>query len=181
MLKKDMVIFMPNRRLQRENFAISAELLAPLLLGKYICRRTENGVISAMITETECYRGEEDTACHASKGKTARNAPMYLEGGHLYVYLCYGIHHLINIVSGNADFPEAVLIRGVKEAQGPGRASKYLGITTDSTGIDICEGGEIWIEDRGINVSYRTSKRVGIDYAEQKDRDKLWRFIMIDP
>jgi len=167
---------MTNKRLQREDFEISAEDLAPYLLGKYICKRTGSAVVSAMITETECYQGEDDTACHASKGKTPRNAPMYLEGGHLYVYLCYGIHHLINIVSGKADFPEAVLIRGVKEAQGPGRASKYLGITTAFTGMDICASDEVWIEDRGVKVSYQASKRIGIDYAEPKDRERLWRF-----
>lgn len=163
-------------RLTRKDYAHSAEELAPFLLGKYLCRNTENGVIRAMITETECYQGEDDTACHASKGKTKRNAPMYLEGGHLYVYLCYGIHHLINVVSGKEGDPEAVLIRGVKGAEGPGRASKFLNITTALTGIDICSCEEVWIEDDGVNVSYSASKRIGIDYAEMKDRERLWRF-----
>jgi len=163
---------------KREDYARSAEELAPFLLGKYLCRRTESGVIRAMITETECYLGEDDTACHASKGKTKRNAPMYLEGGHLYVYLCYGIHHLINVVSGKEGEPEAVLIRGVKGAEGPGRASKYLNITTAFTGIDICASDEIWIEDDGVKVSFSVSKRIGIDYAEKKDRDRLWRFTL---
>ena len=132
-----------------------------------------------MITETECYQGEDDTACHASKGKTKRNAPMYLEGGHLYVYLCYGIHHLINVVSGREGEPEAVLIRGVQGAEGPGKASKFLNITTALTGIDICSGEDVWIEDDGVKVSHSASKRIGIDYAENKDREKLWRFTVI--
>ena len=163
-------------RLNKIDYSRSAQEFAPFLLGKVICRRTENGVIRGIITETECYQGEDDTACHASKGKTMRNAPMYLEGGHLYVYLCYGIHHMINIVSGKADEPEAVLIRGVQGAEGPGRASKFLNITTALTGIDICEGDEVWIEDDGTEVSFVASKRIGIDYAEAKDRDRLWRF-----
>ena len=167
-------------KLKRADYKRSAEELAPYLLGKFLCRRTESGIIRAMITETECYLGEEDTACHASKGKTKRNAPMYLEGGHLYVYLCYGIHHLINIVSGNAEEPEAVLIRGVKGAEGPGRASKHLSITTALSGTDICDEGEVWIEDEGIEVEYTLSKRVGIDYADEKDRDRLWRFNLTD-
>lgn len=167
-------------KFDKTDYSVSAEELAPMLLGKYLCRKTDDGVIRAMITETECYLGEDDTACHASKGKTKRNAPMYLEGGHLYVYLCYGIHHLINIVSGKEGEPEAVLIRGVKGAEGPGRASKHLGITTALTGINICGDSEVWIEDDGVRVTFAASKRIGIDYAEAKDRERLWRFTIAE-
>ncbi len=165
------------KRIGREDYLRNAEELAPWLLGKTLCHRVAGHVIRAKITETECYLGENDTACHASKGKTKRNAPMYLSGGHLYVYLCYGIHSLINVVSGKENSPEAVLIRGVEGACGPGKASKLLNIDTSLTGTDICNSDEVWIEDDGGAAEYTVSKRVGIDYAKEEDRNRLWRFI----
>ena len=169
---------MTPKRIERNELIRGAEELAPWLLGKTICHNIGNDVIRARITETECYVGENDTACHASKGKTKRNAPMYLSGGHLYVYLCYGIHSLINIVSGEEKFPEAVLIRGVEGAGGPGKASKLLKIDTSFTGLDLCTDGDIWLEDDGCEYEYTTSTRIGIDYADEKDRKRLWRFII---
>lgn len=166
-----------SERIKISDYSKRAEELAPWLLGKVICRRIGDEVIRARITETECYQGENDTACHASKGKTKRNAPMYLRGGYLYVYLCYGIHSLINIVSGDENIPEAVLIRGIEGATGPGIASKLLKIDTSFSGYDLCNGDEVWIENGGQAVEYTTSKRVGIDYAAKDDRDRLWRFI----
>ena len=167
------------KRIERKDFVNrNAEELAPWLLGKFICHKQGDTVIRLRITETECYLGESDTACHASKGKTKRNAPMYLQGGYLYVYLCYGIHNLINIVSGEENSPEAVLIRGVEGATGPGRASKALNIDVSFSGYDLCDGGEIWIENSDDIAMYTTAKRVGIDYASEKDRNRLWRFII---
>jgi len=168
---------MMSKRISREDYLRDAEALAPWLLGKTLCHRVDGAVIRAKITETECYLGENDTACHASKGKTKRNAPMYLKGGHLYVYLCYGIHSLINIVSGEENSPEAVLIRGVEGASGPGKASKLLKIDTSLTGFDLCKGEDVWLEDDGGTVEYTVSRRVGIDYAKEEDRNRLWRFI----
>ena len=93
--------------------------MAPSLIGKLLCRKMcdENGerIIKFRITETECYFGEEDTACHAHKGKTERTKTMYRRGGIAYVYLCYGMHSMLNVVSGPEGYPEAVLIRGVEE------------------------------------------------------------------
>lgn len=165
------------KRIERKDFLRNAEELAPWLLGKIICRRSGDNVIRARITETECYLGESDTACHASKGKTKRNTPMYSLGGHLYVYLCYGIHSLINIVSGEENSPEAVLIRGVGGANGPGKASKLLKIDTSLTGYDLTLGNEVWLENDGLTVEHEVAPRVGIDYASEKDRNRLWRFI----
>ena len=167
-----------NRVKREELVSRNAEELAPWLLGKFICHKQEDTVIRLKITETECYLGENDTACHASKGKTKRNTPMYFLGGHLYVYLCYGIHSLLNIVSGEENSPEAVLIRGVEGASGPGRASKALGIDVSFSGYDLCTGNEIWLENSGESCEYTAAPRIGIDYAEEKDRNRLWRFII---
>ena len=87
--------------------------LAPWLIGKILCREIDGAVVRVRITETECYFGENDTACHAHKGRTERTDIMYREGGRAYVYLCYGIHSLLNITTGKEGHPEAVLIRGV--------------------------------------------------------------------
>lgn len=164
--------------LRKEYFEKDACFLAPDLIGKILCRRTPDGVIRARITETECYFGEEDTACHASKGKTERTKVMYESGGITYVYLCYGIHSLLNIVTGAKDHPEAVLIRGVMGASGPGRATKFMKITTADNALPLCEESGIWIEDDGERFEYTTSPRIGIDYASKIDRERHWRFLI---
>lgn len=162
--------------LKESYFSSPATKLAPDLLGKIICRRTESDIIKARITETECYYGEEDTACHAHKGKTNRTKTMYSQGGITYVYLCYGMHAMLNIVTGSLDHPEAILIRGVEGAEGPGRVTKLLRIATSDNSLPLTEESGIWIEDDGTNYEYTTLARVGIDYAEKEDRERLWRF-----
>lgn len=165
--------------LEKEYFLSPATSLAPALLGKLLCRRLEDGsVIKARICETECYYGEEDTACHAHKGKTERTKPMYESGGITYVYLCYGIHSLLNIVTGDEGHPEAVLIRGVEGAVGPGRATKLLCITVKDNYLPLTEDFGIWIEDDGKKPpKIEKSKRIGIDYADESDRERKWRFV----
>ena len=164
--------------LDRDYFAKPATVLAPDLIGKVLCRRTPDGVIRARITETECYFGEEDTACHAHKGKTERTKTMYEQGGITYVYLCYGIHSLLNIVTGPAEHPEAVLIRGIESALGPGRATKFMHITTADNALPLCEESGIWIEDDGIKPpKIDRTPRIGIDYANKRDRERKWRFV----
>ena len=154
--------------------------MAPSLIGKLLCRRVcdENGerVVKLRITETECYFGEDDTACHAHKGRTERTKVMYHQGGVAYVYLCYGIHSLLNIVSGPEDFPEAVLIRGVEGYNGPGKLTKALHIDRSLNGEDLLISNKLWIEDYGYSAQYETGKRIGIDYATKKYRDILWRY-----
>lgn len=164
--------------LERSYFTSPATLLAPDLIGKILCRKTENGVIRARITETECYFGEEDTACHAHKGKTERTKTMYEEGGITYVYLCYGMHFMLNIVTGPKDHPEAVLIRGVEGANGPGRTTKLMQITTKDNGLSLTEEKGIWIEDDGLKFDRIALSRVGIDYASEEDRNRPWRYII---
>lgn len=163
-------------RLEYEYFAGQATELAPDLLGKLLCRKTENGIVRYRITETECYYGEADTACHASKGKTERTKILYEKGGKAYVYLCYGIHNLFNIVTGEAGFPQAVLIRGVEGHTGPGRLTKAMDIDRGLNGVDMSVSEEIWLEDDGYKPEYEKSKRIGIDYADTEDRNRLWRF-----
>ena len=128
------------------------------------------------ISETEAYCGESDTACHASKGRTRRTEVMYLEAGPVYIYLCYGIHWMLNIVTGEAGQPEAVLIRACVDAEGPGKLTKRLGITGERNRSSVVNSPELWIEDDGFSCEVVADKRVGIGYASQEDQERLWRF-----
>ena len=130
------------------------------------------------ISETEAYCGEADTACHAHKGRTKRTEVMYMEAGMVYVYLCYGMHWMLNIVTGEENEPEAVLIRACVEANGPGKLTKELGITGEFNRQHICRQEELYIEDDGFRCEITAHKRVGIGYASQEDQDRLWRFKM---
>ena len=164
--------------IKKDFFCRPAPELAPLLLGKYLCRRLENGeVLRLMITETEAYYGEEDSACHAHRGKTPRNALLYGECGVAYVYLCYGIHSLMNVISGEEGHPEGVLLRGVQGFSGPGKLTKYMKIDRAFNGVALSEENGLWIEDSGKEAEYETAARVGIDYADECDRARPWRFI----
>lgn len=167
----------PPKELPKEFFQASAKELAPKLVGKILCRRLNNGeVLRYRITETECYYGEKDTACHAHKGRTARTEVMYQDGGITYIYLCYGIHYLLNIVTGQAGFPEAVLIRGVEGFEGPGKLTKAMQIGKELNGQELSSAGELWLEEDGSKVKIERHKRIGIDYASPKDQNRKWRF-----
>lgn len=158
-------------------YASPATELAPRLLGKLLCRMTENGVLRLRITETECYFGEEDTACHAHRGRTARTEAMYGAGGRAYVYLCYGIHSLLNLVTGPEGHPEAVLIRGVEGFVGPGRVTKHMQIDRSLNNLLLIPENGLWLEDDGTSLDFTTASRVGIDYASEKYREIAWRFV----
>ncbi len=168
-------------RIGRDVFRQSAPDLAPQLLGKLLCRRVGRRVLRLRITETEAYYGEEDTACHANRGRTPRTAIMYADGGHAYVYLCYGIHELLNIVTGNEGFPEAVLVRGVVGHPGPGRLTRALQITRALNGEDLVHSRQLWLEDEGFRCACAVSPRIGIGYASARDRARLWRFTVQSP
>lgn len=168
------------KRLGKNDLKKPATELAPDLIGKLLCRKTPTGIQKYRIAETECYYSEEDTACHASKGKTERTKVLYEKGGTAYVYLCYGMHSLFNVVTGKEGFPEAVLIRGVEGYNGPGKVTKAMGIDRSLNGIDLTESKELWLEDDGMRPAYSLAKRVGIDYADPTDRDRLWRYIIKD-
>ena len=132
------------------------------------------------ISETEAYVGEADTACHAHKGKTRRTEVMYQKAGTIYIYLCYGMHWLLNIVTGEENEPEAVLIRACVDADGPGKLTKKLGITGDFNRQSIC-GDNLYIIDDGFQCDVTTVKRVGIAYANPEDQARPWRFKMKKP
>ena len=168
------------------------------LLGKVLCTKLNGQVTKAIITETEAYAGVSDKASHAYGGRrTKRTEPLYARGGTAYVYLCYGIHHLFNVVTNKTGTPHAVLIRAGNSLEGrelmrtrnkrhsdktlltgPGSLSQALGITTELTGSSLL-GDQIWIEDRKIAVAAEditAGPRVGIDYAEE-DATRPYRFI----
>ena len=173
-----------------ESFYLQPDVIgvAKELLGKVIVTRIHGVTTSAMIVETEAYAGEGDQASHAAGGRrTRRTEIMYARGGVAYVYLCYGIHHLFNVVTNEADIPHAVLIRGVEPldgvdvmlkrrnlktlkrqlSAGPGALSAALGLTTKLTGATLA-GPEITIEDRGFRIAAKniiTTTRIGVDYA----------------
>ncbi len=174
--------------------------VARFLLGKFLMVRSPEGVSGGMITETEAYGGAEDKACHGyNNRRTARTEIMFATGGRAYVYLCYGLHQLFNIVTGAIDVPQAVLIRAVQItdgealvaqrrkgisrkdwANGPGRVTVALGINREHNTLDLT-GETIWVEDRGIVVpekNIKSTPRIGVDYAG-KWAKKPWRFVWV--
>lgn len=161
-------------RLPYEFYHRPCDAVARDLVGKVIV----HGETRMRISETEVYWGENDTACHASKGRTKRTEVLYAQAGTIYVYLCYGIHWLINIVTGDKEDPQAVLIRACAEAPGPGKLTRALGITGEYNRKSILETPDLWIEDDGFRCAVETAPRVGIGYARAEDQARLWRYIM---
>lgn len=163
-------------RLENDFFLQDAEICAPELLGKIICVKKNNNIDRFRITETECYKGTNDSACHASKGKTERNSAMWLCGGHVYVYLCYGMYNMFNVITGHEDEPQGVLIRGVEGFDGPGKFTKHAGIDRTFNKTDMKCSDKLWIEDDGTLTEYITLPRVGINYAREEDIKRPWRY-----
>jgi DNA-3-methyladenine glycosylase len=154
--------------------------IARWLVGKVLATAGPAGVERRRIVETEAYHGPDDLACHASKGRTARTAVMFQPGGCWYVYLVYGMHEMLNLVTGPADFPAAVLIRSVVGVAGPGRLTKALGIDRRFNGRPAAVATGLWLEEGGIRLSEAevlATPRVGIDYAGPIWRDKPWRYL----
>ncbi len=160
-----------------EFFSKSALELAPLLLGKLLCTCINGETKKLRITETECYMGTGDLACHASKGKTERTSVMFGKGGVAYVYLIYGMHNMFNVVCGEEGSPEAVLIRCCEGYNGPAKLTKYLGIDRSFNKADLTKSKEIWLEDDKKKVKYVTKPRVGVDYAGEYWSKIEWRFV----
>jgi DNA-3-methyladenine glycosylase len=152
------------------------------LVGKFLLRKANGESTSArMITEVEAYNGECDLACHARAGRTARTAPLYKAGGIWYVYLCYGIHEMLNLVVGPADWPAAILIRGVDGIKGPGRVTKQLAIDRSLNGAAAEPASGLWLEDRNVVVPDEhvlATPRIGVDYAGEIWSQKPWRFVL---
>ncbi|MES2882894.1 MAG: DNA-3-methyladenine glycosylase [Bacteroidota bacterium] len=161
--------------------------IAKQLLGKILVTQWMDGTTQGRIIETEAYEGEIDKASHAFKGLTPRTKTMYAQGGTAYVYLCYGIHQMFNVVTGAAGTPHAILIRGVEPikgvdimlartgkikldntlTRGPGNVGRAFGFHTSHCGMELT-GKEIFIADDGYEVLPKmigTSPRIGVDYA----------------
>lgn len=163
--------------MDRAFYTQSSPELAPQLLGKLLCRKLGRKILRLRITETEAYFGEDDTACHASRGRTPRTEIMYASGGHAYIYLCYGMHEMFIIVTGSEGFPEAVLVRGVTGFDGPGRLTRAMHISRALNKVDLTCSTQLWLEDDGVTYPYVAAPRIGIGYAAARDRNRLWRFI----
>jgi DNA-3-methyladenine glycosylase len=151
------------------------------LLGKFLVRRHDDGREEMqMITEVEAYDGPDDLACHASKGRTPRTEIMFAPAGVWYVYLCYGVHEMLNLVTGPRDYPAAVLIRGLERVNGPGRLTKAMDITRALNGTPAAPASGLWIEDRGLVVPRRAvqaTPRIGVNYAGPDWAARPWRFV----
>lgn len=177
MKRKSLIESGINIKLQRGFFTRDVLSVAPELIGKVLVVRTSNNVLLRYrITETEAYRGEEDLACHASRGRTPRTEVMYRIGGHIYVYFIYGMYWMLNFVTGDEGCPQAVLVRGIEGISGPGRVTKAINIDRSFYGEDLITSKRIWIEDTGVKPQILTSPRIGINYAGEVWKNKPWRF-----
>lgn len=151
--------------------------VAPELIGKKLVRRFPDGRIEKYrITEIEAYRGVDDRACHASKGRTPRTEVMFQEGGTVYVYLIYGQYWLLNIVTGTEGDASAILIRGIEGFPGPGRVGRELQLDRSFYGENLNNSQRIWIEDAEPVSVIHSAKRIGIDYSGDEWAEKFWRY-----
>lgn len=150
------------------------------LLGKFLVRRVGGKTIAVVITEVEAYHGTKDLACHARVGRTARNEPMWGKPGHTYVYFTYGMHYMLNLVTGPTGFPSAVLVRGAGEVRGPAKLTKALQVDKKLNAVPLSKKSGLWVEDRGVVVKPRDiqkTPRIGIAYAGSYVH-KPWRFVL---
>jgi len=181
------------RVLPRSFYARDTVFVAKELLGKILVRRTSEGDILAKIVEAEAYRGNDDPASHAYRGKTPRNELMFGKAGFVYVYFIYGNHYCLNVTTERKGIPGAVLIRGVEVidgvelahknrrpsswvnlSNGPGKLTQALDITRKQNGLDITKTKELFISYPKINEIFDTitARRVGIKLGSEKP----WRF-----
>jgi len=165
------------KRLSRDFYIRDVLDVAPEVPGKNMVIKFPGGSQERFrITEVEAYRGSEDRACHAFKGRTARTEVMFDQGGKLYIYLIYGMYWMLNIVTGEKDNPQAILIRGVEQYPGPGKLTKSLGIDKSFYGEDLVFSERIWLEDIGLVQPVKCSPRIGIDYAGEYWMSRPWRY-----
>lgn len=153
------------------------------LLGKYLVRRIGKKTIARMITETEAYDGVSDKASHAHRGITKRNEVMFGPAGYWYVYFTYGMHWMLNIVTGKKGYPAAVLIRGTHGISGPARLTKFLRIRKEMNNKKASQVSGLWIEDRGVKIpasKIRRGPRVGVAYAGRIWAKKPYRFWIVE-
>ncbi len=181
--------------LPREFYERPTLKVAKELLGKVLVRKTTNSTMFSKIVDVEAYVGPKDKACHASKGRTKRTEIMFGQAGFTYVYLIYGMYHLLNIVTEREGYPAAILIRGLEPVEkddspigqtridGPGRVGRFLELDRTHNGLDTTQDTTIWVEDLGLVVSRKHIQalpRIGVDYAGEWAK-KLWRFCLPAP
>lgn len=162
-------------------------LVAKELLGKFLVRRIGGKETALAVTEVEAYDGFKDKASHAHRGKTLRNEPMFGPAGYFYVYLAYGLHWMLNIVTREKGYPAAVLIRGASlpaqagKISGPARLTKFLKIDKSLNGQKAGKKSGLWFEDRGLAVARQKimrTPRIGVAYAGSVWSGKKYRFIL---
>lgn len=152
------------------------------LLGCRLVVRSGNGMVSRRITEVEAYDGPDDRASHAHRGLTPRNAPMFGPPAVWYVYLCYGVHEMLNLVTGPVGYPAALLIRGVEGWSGPGRLTRALGVDRRFTGLPANREAGLWLEDDGFVPdpgAVKATPRIGVAYAGAEWAGRPWRFVWV--
>ena len=175
------------RRILKQKFFLrGGEAVAQELLGKYLVGTIPARAgrprreIAVMINEVELYEGFEDKASHGFK-RTKRSEVMYGPGGHWYVYLCYGMYEMLNIVIGPREHPAAILIRGAGGYNGPGKLTKALRINRSLNTKPAARKSGLWIEDRGVRIAKKDfvrTRRVGIGSAGPKWTKRLHRFVL---
>jgi len=150
------------------------------LLNCRLCRQVGDRTLRWQITETEAYDGPHDKACHAHKGRTPRTEVMFGPAGSWYVYFCYGMHWMLNAVTGPADYPAAVLIRAAGGISGPARLTKAMGISGELNRKPIVPGSKLWVEtgDRVAETDYITTPRIGVHYAGPDWGTRPYRFLV---
>jgi DNA-3-methyladenine glycosylase len=170
------------RVLPRIYFNRPTVTVARSLIGKYVVREIDGRILAGKILEVEAYVGPQDKACHASKGRTQRTEVLFGPPGVAYVYLIYGMHHCLNVVTEREEFPSAVLIRAIEIdgelIDGPGRLCRALQIDRRLNRVDLTTGESLWFEDRGALVergNVEAYTRIGVDYAGEWAK-KPWRF-----
>ena len=192
-------------RFAREFFARDTLTIARGLLGAQLVRIRDGQRLSGVIVECEAYIGQDDSACHASRGRTPRNEVMFGPPGHAYVYFTYGMHWMLNVVTEAEGFPAAVLVRAVEPMEGietmralrqakgrtrtdqeltngPARLTQAMAIDKTLNGADLVAGDTLWLEP---NISFpngvvECGPRIGVQYAAEKDRLAPWRFWVSD-
>ena len=181
-----------SKPLPREFYDRPTLKVAKELLGKVLVRETPKNTMLAKIVDVEAYVGPKDKACHASKGRTKRTEIMFGPAGFTYVYLIYGMYHLLNIVTEREEYPAAILIRGLEllerdlaethqtRIDGPGRVGRFLELDRSHNGLDATEGTTIWVQDQGLTIPWKHIQalpRIGVDYAGEWAQ-KPWRFCL---
>lgn len=182
-----MVIRSP-KKLSRGFYERDTHVVAKALLGKLLVRRWHRKKFVARISEVESYVGEDDQASHASRGHTPRTGTMYGEAGYAYVFLIYGMHHCLNVVTERVGFPAAVLIRGAVlispageagDLSGPGKLTRFLHLTLAQNGLDLVKNDRLYVADDGFTVAAHeitVTPRIGVDFAGEH-AFLPWRFV----